>query len=399
MASKKKILFIAWDSPQVTYLEGLFIPILAALTAFEVHIMQFTWADKTKTEKLARLCLQHQITYTTVKIYRKPVSIIGVVYTLIKGISVIKKYIGKNDIDILMPRSTMPALMALKVVNSFPSIKLVFDADGLPLEERRDFAGLKKESFQYRYLKGIESKILKRADRVLTRTEKSITFLTNSNNIPADKFFTVVNGRDSNVFKPFDNRAYIRQQLGITGDAVVLVYAGSLGPQYCFTEMIEIFRHVHARENNSYLLLLTQSVEYLEHYAVMKDIENNVIRRSVDFKDMPAFLAAADIGLALRKNYFSMQGVSPIKIGEYLLCGLPVIATSSTGDMGQLLKNNTSCFLINDEGLESIEKAAEWVIDVCKNRDIKLAARETGISFFSLKSAVDSYNKALNFAL
>ena len=35
---------------------------------------------------------------------------------------------------------------------------------------------------------------------------------------------------------------------------------------------------------------------------------------------------------ALRRSSFSMRAVAPIKLGEYLLCGLPALASPGVGD-------------------------------------------------------------------
>lgn len=46
------ILFVTWDGPQVSYLEGLFLPIFKALKSagIHVHVLQFTWAEQAKIE-------------------------------------------------------------------------------------------------------------------------------------------------------------------------------------------------------------------------------------------------------------------------------------------------------------------------------------------------------------
>ena len=98
-----------------------------------------------------------------------------------------------------MPRSIMPAFMANRLHNI--NATLIFDADGLPLQERVDFSGLLQSSKQYQFLKREEDKILNKADLVLTRSEKAIQI--HSKTIKAennDKFSVVFNGRDTNFW-------------------------------------------------------------------------------------------------------------------------------------------------------------------------------------------------------
>lgn len=347
---RKNLLFIAWDSPEANYLEGLFMPIFAGLaTEYNIHIIQFTWGSGDKAVRIGELCRNNGLTYIHHPIYRKPIATAGVILTVLKGTRFIKKYILDNNIDIVMPRSTMPALMVLRVKKSLQGVKIVFDADGLPLEERVDFAGLKKSSFQYSFLKNIESRMIAKADIVLARTQSAVSYLAETNNIDKNKFHAVINGRDASLFKPGAGQVNtVKAALGIPAEAILLVYAGSLGPQYCFAEMISIYRAVKQLHNNCYLLLLTGSGSFIENNkALLAGIEESVLVKQIAFTEMPKYLAAADAALALRRNFFSMKGVAPIKVGEYFLSGLPVILTPNTGDTETIFKNNEACFFIN----------------------------------------------------
>ena len=297
-----------------------------------------------------------------------------------------------------MPRSTMPAWMVMRCIKSLPNIKLVFDADGLPLEERVDFAGLNKTGFQYQYLKGVERGIIRRADVVLARTQKAVEFLTGGHPALAAKFYVVVNGRNAQVFKPAAKLGNpIRNKLGIPNDALLVVYAGSLGPQYCLEEMIAVFRALLQRQAESYLLLLTSSLQYAVRNAhLWAGLEKNVVVANIPFSEMPEYLSSADAGLAFRKDYFSMAGVAPVKLGEYLLSGLPVIVTPNTGDTAILLQHNNASFLLGKFNSDGFGAAADWLVGIHLNSQVSMEARKTGQALFSLDAAVVSYKNALN---
>ena len=52
----ERLLFITWDGPQVSYLEGLFFPILKGLKPrYEIHVVQFTWGEAGHLEKMKAL--------------------------------------------------------------------------------------------------------------------------------------------------------------------------------------------------------------------------------------------------------------------------------------------------------------------------------------------------------
>src|SRR5690554_5492319 len=135
------ILFITWDGPQTSYMEGLFLPIFQKISESEniqFHVMQFTWADENRTASIQKAAEKMGIHYTAEKVYRKPMASIGSLLTIQSGTKKIKKYIQEHEIDVVMPRSTFPAMMVNALKNG--ELKVIFDADGLPIEERVDFS-------------------------------------------------------------------------------------------------------------------------------------------------------------------------------------------------------------------------------------------------------------------
>ena len=225
---------------------------------------------------------------------------------------------------------------------------MVFDADGLPLDERVDFAGQSPNGLVHRFLRDVEAQAVRRADVVLTRSAKAAEILhaRAGAGTSVDKFHVITNGRDAERFKPADAAAsaQVRSGLGLTLDTPLLVYAGSLGPQYCMDEMLRLFAFVHARRPDAHLLILTGSPEVVQPaLAVYPQCQGRITTLSVPAEVVPQYLGCADLGLAMRQPSFSMQAVAPIKLGEYLLCGLPVLATAGIGDTGAI---STECWFV-----------------------------------------------------
>ena len=399
----KNLLFITWDGPQTSYMEGLFMPIFQEVASNEdvnFHILQFTWADDKKISHTKEVAKKMGIQYTALPILRKPNVSVGSLLTVFTSSGKIKKYIQQNNIDIVMPRSTFPAMMVNQILGAgkvpFRGFrgKLIFDADGLPIEERIDFAGLKKDALQYKLMKVTETKMLKNADAVITRSQKAIdVHIQNIGEQHRNKFSVVLNGRDKNKFTKDDSsRTLAREELGIASE-FLFVYAGSLGPQYCFPEMLEIFKK-HSDKNNSKFLILTGNVDFAKQNIPI-ELQSNIILKSVKSGEVPFYLNAGDVAFALRQPSFSMQGVAPIKLGEYLLCGLPVIASKGIGDTDDILKNFQECFLYDhslglDIQAESINHFLEKAIFADKN-NIAVNAQD----YFSLEASAESYQIVL----
>lgn len=414
----KNILFITWDGPQTSYMEGLFMPIFQEIAKqgdYKFHVVQFTWAEDKKIAHTKAAADKMGITYSAWPVLRKPNIAIGSLLTVLTAAGKIKKYIRENNIHIVMPRSTFPAMIVNQINSPFASHaffpfrglrgagkvpfrgfrgKLIFDADGLPIEERIDFAGLKKESFQYKLMKSAETKMLKSADAVITRSQKAIDIhIAHIGESYRSKFSVVFNGRDKNVFAYQPNlREEVRQELGLK-DELMFVYAGSLGPQYCIDEMLEIFS-AYAENHLAKFLILTGNTEFAEQ-NIPTELKAHVILKSVPSEKVSFYLNGGDVAFGLRKPTFSMQGVAPIKLGEYLLCGLPVIASKGIGDTEKILESFEECYLYDHSvgllpQIDQIKNFVEKAIFANRNKIAQKAQH-----YFSLEAAAESYLKAI----
>lgn len=387
--TQKKLLLITWDSETSNYLETLFFPILSGL-GMECHVMQFSWANPVEVSRIQALAKGFGVNYKHVPVSRKPHPAIGAIWTVYRGKGLIRSYIQKHAINVLMPRSIMPAMMVNRLKNWLKGrqVQLVYDADGLSIEERVDFAGLQPGSYRYRKQKGEELEMLLQADLVLTRSNKAIQFLLEGNQeLTPHKFFKVSNGRDPNHFVPdLQKRMHYRNLWGLQENDILLAYTGSIGVPYKWERMLEIFTWLHREAPGSKFLVLTRS--QLQIPAALTDV---VIVIQGAFADIPGYLSAADIGISLRKSAPSLIGLAPIKIGEYFLMGLPVLLSAGIGDTEALLSGIS--FAQYEEDLNK-EQLMQWVkesLAIPKNE-----IRDFGIRHFNLQQTIAGYKEILN---
>jgi glycosyltransferase involved in cell wall biosynthesis len=397
---KIQILFITWDGPQVTYLESLFLPIFNKLAdrGFQFHVLQFTWADPLRVKGIRLVAHDFGCSYQAQTIWRRPI-VLGSLLTTLYSVNLIRKAIHDYQIDVVMPRSIYPALSTLLALQR-RSLPIIFDADGLPLDEKIDFTGQSPRSFMHRFLRDVEVQAASRANIVLTRSAKACDILhsragagTNS-----QKFYVVGNGRDDEMFCPADatQRARIRSLLGVGADIPLIIYCGSMGAQYCVDEMLEFFSIVHARRSDAHLLFLTGSPETLlntlNNYHHLSD---SVTVLTVAGQMVSQYLGSADLGLALRQPSFSMQAVAPIKLGEYLLCGLPVLSTDRIGDSVAVTADVG--LLLHSMGIEDLTSAANWFLDsvLAHRARYRLNCRAVGMNMFCCRQRLSLIRERL----
>ena len=396
-----KVLFVTWDGPQVTYLESLFLPIFRALKehGFQFHVLQFSWAGDREVVLRREACESSGIPYYPIRVMRNPVAL-GSFLTALWGARLIRKVIEKSEIDVVMARSTLPAMSALLALRGRKE-KLVFDADGLPLDERVDFEGLSSNGFVYRFLRDVESQAVRASNVVLTRSSAAsrVLLARAGAGVSKKKFFVVTNGRDKNHFN-FDHALVpedVRTSLKVAPDSPLVVYVGSLGGKYRIKEMFAFFSLIVERDSSAKMLVLSGSkniaISELENFPLIKGA---VVVDKVGAFEVPIFLSEADLGLAFIQPSFSMEAVSAIKVGEYLLCGVPCVLVDGVG--GGYEKINSVSRILQDFSKEAMSEAVDWFFEVVvpHRKEMREKCREKGVELFSLDAAVNSYFLALD---
>jgi glycosyltransferase involved in cell wall biosynthesis len=403
MSKATKVLFITWDGPGSFYLESLFLPIFRGLAdkGIIVHILQFSWASQAERSHIEARFEGYGITYNSIQVLRFPL-LLGNFLTILFGAWHIKKTIQKFGIDILMPRSTLPAIASLLALKAYPNTPLLFDADGLPHDERIDFGGLLPNSIVYRLLRDFESLAVRRADAILTRSLKAIDILVSRAGAGVDetKFSVVSNGRDPSIFKIIDQNevSEVRRSLEVTSEAPLIVYIGSsVQGKYCGREMLLFFSAVLKYRHDARLLLLTSASDEVDSLLSENEaLRDFCIVKSLPPDQVPMYLAACDLGLVLIHQTFSMQAVAAIKLGEYLLCGVPVLSSSRIGDSSQLIKSNVGR-LLEKMTPEEFDASARWFLTdvMAKRHQFRIDCRDLGLDKFSLEATIEIYNSLL----
>lgn len=392
----KKLLFITWDSDASNYLETLFFPILKGLRErgkISPFVWQFSWAGKEEVARLSAMALREGISYTHMPISRRFHPILGTLTAVLKSSKSLKTFIEKNRIEIVMPRSTMPAWLVLRLLPSLSAApQIIFDADGLPIQERVDFAGLKEGGLLHRLLTAIERKMLARADKVVVRSFRARDIhLQRVPDLQDSKFHKVGNGRSEELFYPELRRNEIRESLGIPRDQWLLVHSGSLSGGYETSKMFELIDSLNKLKISAKLLFLTRD-EVTARQLIPPSLSSKVLVVTCPFQEIPEFLRAADIGICLRKKAKSIAGIAPIKLGEYLMCGLPVVLSEGIGDFDELMADLPFVFKVGKTF--DVKELGKWVEGLNGLREGTVA--EFGKKYFSLEATLDSYEGALN---
>ena len=409
LGKRSRVLFVTWDGPEYHYLESLFLPIFAGLKdhGFDFDVLQFTWGGAERRAETAAAAARLGIGYRWVEVIRKPVAA-GSLLTAILAGRTIRRAARDHASDIVLARSTLPALATMLARGAGATWRFVLDLDGFPTEERVEFAGLDPRSAIARLLWGIERRAIRDADAITVRSSAVIRLIQNRDGvtIPTDKFFRIPNCRDERQFRPADlaGRLAARRRLGLPDDARVIAYVGSsLSGKYRGDSLLDLFGAVRRSLSSARLLILTSEPAKARDLLMTRasQLAPYVVIDQAPATEVPFLLGAADLGTAFIEPSPSMQAAAAVKLGEYLLCGLPVVATKGIGDVHERLGGPAVLFL-DDNGTTEIARAAAWFcswVDEEAGPDRRGEARAAGLAEYGLEAGALDYVRALRHAL
>ena len=117
----------------------------------------------------------------------------------------------------------------------------------------------------------------------------------------------------------------------------------------------------------------------------------NIEIRSVDPQEVPGEINRMDAGLSFIEPHYSKIASSPTKIGEYLACGVPVLANSGIGDVDSTIEQNGVGIVLRGLGDREMERALEGLDGMIRDSAVEARCRETAERLFDLESGCQKY--------
>ena len=355
-----RVLYISYTSSGEPLFYSQVLAYLERLAKKDVRITLLTFEkglrSKQKLGQLKQRMHSYDIEWRRLRYHKRPHCIstffdiaIGVIYSSYLAIT--------RRIDVIHARSYVPACIALFVSKVFRR-KFIFDMRGMMADEYKDAGLFRENGFIYKVVKLFERIMIKKADSVIVLTKKI------AKQLPGRQVGLIPCCIDVDIFKPRHDARAVLDSYSINGKLVFL-YSGSLGTWYMLQELIDFFKVAHDKIENSHFLILTHTDQNMIYRAISSQglPKECVTVKRVDYQSVPRYIAAADVGVLFYKPTFSKQATSPVKFGEYLACGLPVIVNSGVGDTEEIVSENRIGSVIKDfkrreyvEALDEIDR-------------------------------------------
>jgi len=396
-----KLLFISVDGVQ-NYLKSLFLPVLAKLQDEKINIEVLEFCPKTEVlrKELKNSTFESKVPVHLGRYFNTP-PVIGSFIFIFYGALHTMYVVKKRKVEILMPRSLLAGAVALLVRTFYNKLEIVYESDGLMSDERADFGSWSRSGLIYKIFQAIEKKLVRDSKIVITRTHKAKDILiVRSPNVNGQKIVVIPNGKDADIFNmtSTEQRKSIREKYGVKETDPLLIYVGSIGKQYRPDVMVEVFGRLREKSADAKFLILTPNQEEMKHIITSDAIgTEGIIVDRVDPNEISRYIAAADIGLALRMPTLSQQAVCPLKVIEYLMCGVPVITNTGVGDFDALFSHHSLGYVIQNIDHVDFEEIIEFIQNTIENIDsnTRNSIRNVALNHFELNAVAERYRSVL----
>jgi len=295
----------------------------------------------------------------------------------------------KHRPTLIHSRTSLPAFMAVCLKVLFRR-RFLYDADSLLSDEYADIGHLSAASTGLKFLKWSEGWARKNADEIIVLTDVMRRIYKDELGV-TQRIQVIPCCVDSSKFE-FSRiaRETIREELGIA-DEPLLVYVGKAGSWYLVEETFIFFNEFRKQSPDAMLLIVsTDPAAVFDEIAFRLGIGPDLyfVRKST-YEKVREWLSAADVGLALIKQVPSKRGSSPVKLAEYLSCGLPVVITDRIGDCSRIINDNrVGAVLPNAHTSQAFEAAGAELRSLLADRQaLRLRCQATAEAEFDLKVA------------
>jgi glycosyltransferase involved in cell wall biosynthesis len=240
----------------------------------------------------------------------------------------------------------------------------------------------------FRYLKARQRELIAEADEIVMLAEAGRKALPVEPKAPV----TVIPCcADFDHFcLPGEDRGECRRELGLPGDAPLLVHLGSIGCNVLLGEMIDFLVAYRERFPNSRMLFLTPEGEHaIRSAARERGVGDAVQVRSATREEVPGWLAAADLGLFFVRPVLSKKAASPTKLGEMLAVGLPVVTNSGVGDVEAIVDQLGAGAVVSNFDAAAYRSAIEQLsrLRICAEE-----LREKARAWFDVRGGIAKYD-------
>lgn len=381
----RRALYVSYNAADEAVFRSQVLPYLGELSAKGVSFTLLTFEKKDSEgggahEELAR----HGIRWVRLRFHQGPLVPVKL-YDLLAGWVVTLSLCLRYRFQLVHSRGIMASIMSLAPAR-LTGAKFVFDMKSSLAEAYRLSGRLTERSLSYRVLSALERWCVARSDVVVVETRHHKRELEPLLGEKGEERIRVL---------PccVDVGRFSRPDGAVAdGDRPVrLVFLGSLSGWYMLPEMLDFYRALTAVTERAEFLFLSDDPDgAVSDLARMKDLPGITVRR-VAYEDVPRELAGSTAGILFKWPDERLDSF-PIKIGEYLAAGLPVVINAGMGDVEEMIRGRQIGAVVASMGRSGYQEAAASLLGLLADApQVRTRCRDIAQKELSRSRAVATY--------
>ncbi|KKQ78308.1 MAG: Radical SAM domain protein [Parcubacteria group bacterium GW2011_GWC2_38_7] len=383
------VLFIAYHSASYPIMESQGFAYMSGLVEEGVKYSILTFEKKnTILESCQRISeLGAPVKWRYLLYHSKP-RFLATSRDILCGMFSVLSMVRKGKIGVIHARGFIPALIGFLPAR-FCRVKLFFDTRGLLADKYVGGGLLSPRSATYRLMRFGEDYLLKKSDYFTVETNKHAQIIRSSKNGVSDKMEVIPCCVNIKKFhRPLKSNNFNSNHKKV-------------GTWYLIGEMLDFFKVASERIPNACFTFLTHD-EPESIYSIAKDKGVDASRiavKALKMQEIPDSLNEGQAGIFFI-NPYKRYNSSPIKFGEYLASGMPVIVNSGIGDCDEVILKEKTGVVINDFSLQEYERAATELSSlmseghILRERCVRAAERHFSLDM-GIKKYRDIYGRLL----
>lgn len=333
--------------------------------------------------------------------FNKHSGVIPTVIDIITGIKKIYFTILREKIRLIHARGVISGIMAL-LPSKILGVRLFFDSRGLLADKYVGGGLIRYGGIKYKCLSTLEYLLLRGCDYFSVETQAHANLISKRSPELIEKMEIIPSCVDISRFTGSDSKDNAFLARHNLENRFIFVYLGKIGTWYMLDQMLDFFATSREIFTNPIFLFLTpDSQDFIVHMASAKGLSEQYIKVvEPAYSQIPEFLKNADCGITFI-NPYRRYNSSPIKFGEYLASGLPVVINAGIGDTDKIIEKegtgvivrsfSNADYLTTARQLKQLFGARNGIKQRCKYVASKYLLLEDGIKRYQ-----DIYSKLLN---
>lgn len=261
-----------------------------------------------------------------------------------------------NIIHCLYPNSSLLGTVLFKILCNW-EVKIIYDV-------RSPWIDMSVErGYINKFIAPIYKTLLYLEEFLLCRFVNYFVFITEGlKRYYAKKIFlnnkkTIVipSGVDTNQFT--FRKGDIRQKYRIKNNELLLGMVGTLGEERELDFVIKAFKNLLQVDKRYKLMIVGDGAAKKELEKLSKDLKINgytIFTGKIDHQLIPKYISSFDMGICHLPDIFIFRQSFPLKILEYLSCGIPVLASNIKAHQ-EIAKNLRDIYIYNLEESDFIK--------------------------------------------